>query len=324
MSLSVFLQWRFNIFLYRTLGWGLARRLIFSLGRLHLLWAGRGDRHRIEAAVAEVLGRGKDDPRIRRIVKGIFSGILSHYYEKLFIAFESVGRATRFLYDAVRSDDLEVLRDALASGEGVILVTGHYGAIEYIPTLLAVHRLPVTMIAKFKTVRLRDQVFEQARKYGIRLIDAGRTENVMGRGIRELKEGRILVTECDEIEEWRPSRRQGVSFLGRVTGMDRTLNILQRRSGARVVFGVIHRYSLTRYRLFMYNEKQMLRQLDVDASPSVGETVLKFLEMKIYRHPEQWYEWKKYFDIPPLTGTVIGIRHAAAVPVMGAALQKAA
>ena len=122
----------------------------------------------------------------------------------------------------------------------------------------------------------------------------------MGAAIRELKKNRILITQCDEIEEWRPSRNEKMSFLGRITGVDRTINILGKRTGAEIVFGVIHRYTLSSYELMLFDYEDLSERVEKHASASAGENLLKFLEHFIYAFPEQWYQWKKYADLRSL------------------------
>ena len=279
--------------MYLTFGWKIAEFYIFLLGRLYF-FLNREEKSRIENAVSEVIGPRNHDASIKKISREVFYGILSHYYEKLFIAFEDAERATRFLKRNIISEDLKILHQKLSKGNGVIIVTGHYGAIEYIPTLLAVNNFPVSMIAKFKTEQLKRKVYAQAQKYRIILIDAEKSGNIISTAISELRKNRIIVTQCDEIEEWKPSKRDRISFLGRVTGLDRTINIIQRRTGAEVVFGIIHRYNLNEYKLIMYSYEDMLKMLHEVSPSSVGETVLKFFEQFIYYYPEQWYQWKKY------------------------------
>ncbi len=296
LRLSPFLQWRFNIFLYLTFGWKIAEFYIFFLGRLYFFLK-KEEKSRIENAVSEVIGRWNHGDSVKEITREVFCGILSHYYEKLFIAFEDVEKATTFLKEKIISDDLRMLHQKLSKGNGVIIVTGHYGAIEYIPTLLAVNNFPVSMIAKFKTEQLKRKVYAQAEKYRIALIDAEKHGNIISTAISELRKNRIIVTQCDEIEEWRPSKRDRISFLGRTTGLDRTINIMQKRTGAEIVFGIIHRYTLAHYRLRMYGYEDMSEILQGFPGTSIGETILKFLETLIYAHPEQWYQWKKYLEI---------------------------
>lgn len=313
INLSSFLQWRFNIFLYLNLGWKTAKIYVFLLGKLHFALNKR-DRTRIENAILEVIGTRNKGADIRKITKNVFAGIISHYYEKLFIAFEEPAKATEFLNRNIISQDLMVLKKELLKGNGVVLVTGHYGAIEYIPTLLAVNNFSVSMIAKFKSEQLRKKVFSQAKKYNITLIDAENTGNVLRSAIQELKKNRVLITQCDEIEEWRPSISKKTSFLGRITGLDRTINIIQKRTGCEVVFGVIHRYSLIKYRLIMHHYQDMLQILDNGPGVSVGETVLKFLERFIYANPEQWYQWKKYIEIKGLPASGVNVERTMSLP----------
>jgi KDO2-lipid IV(A) lauroyltransferase len=295
-KLSPFLQSKFNIFICLSFGWVLARFYIFLLGKIYF-FLNKQEKQIITDAVVDVIGGTRETVSIEEIVKKAFHGIFCHYYEKLFIAFEDKDKATEFINDHILSDDLCVLSRSLLRGRGVIVITGHYGAIEFIPTLLAVNGFDISMIAKFKTERLKKQVFSQAQKYNIRLIDAEKKGSILKKAIRELKENRVLVTQCDEIEEWRPSQKKRTSFLGQVTGLDRTINAIQKRTGAEVVFGVIHRYNLSEYKLIMYSYEDMLKMLEGIPVQTVGETVLKVLEQFILYHPEQWYQWKKYPEI---------------------------
>lgn len=293
LKLSNFLQARLNIFLYTIFGWGLVKFYIFFLGNIYF-WLKKDEKQIIKKSVLDVTNMFMRCGDRDEIVKKVFRGILSHYFEKIYIAFENKQRATEFLSHRVSCDDITVIKKAISQKKGVILITGHYGAIEFIPTLLAIKNIEISMIAKFKTARLRKKIFEQAEKYNIRMIDAGKSENVFGQAINELKENRVLVTQCDEIDEWRPSDKKRTTFLGQIVGLDRTINIMTKRSGAEVLFGIIHRHSLSDYKLIVYSYDDMLKMFTKNTRLSAGEMVLKVLEQFIYHHPEQWYQWKKY------------------------------
>ena len=293
LKLSNFLQARFNIFLYTVFGWGLARIYIFMLGKIYFLIR-RDEKQIIESSVTDVVNMIKRFNEREKIVKKVFNGILSHYYEKLFIAFENKHKATEFLTRNVSASYISVIKRSLKKGKGVILITGHYGAIEYIPTLLAVNHVNISMIAKFKTPQLRKKIFKQADKYGIRMIDAGIKGNVLNNAINELRQNRVIVTQCDEVDEWRASGNKKTTFLGQVTGLDRTINILHKRTGAEVVFGLLHRFSLDKYKFVAYSYEQILDMIPSIQSKTTGEVVLKILEQFIYQYPEQWYQWKKF------------------------------
>ena len=105
------------------------------------------------------------------------------------------------------------------------------------------------------------------------------------------------MTQCDEVDEWRTSENKKTTFLGQVTGLDRTINILHKRTGAEVVFGVVHRFDLNQYKFVAYSYEQMLDMIPSIESKTTGEVVLKMLEQFIYKYPEQWYQWKKYPEL---------------------------
>lgn len=315
-QLSVFLQSEMNVFLYRVFGWKIAKMMVFLLGRLHFLINFRECR-RITGALRQAVGTGMTMIKFSGLLSRVFKGILSHYYEKLYIAYEQAPKASKFLKKSIEPHGLDILRDKLKRGKGVIVVTGHYGAIEYIPTFLAVNGFPVSMIAKFKTEQLRKKVFRQAEIYGIRLLDAGSGIDVLRAAVKELKQNRIVVTECDEMEEWRPSTKQFISFLGRRTGLDRTINALHKRTRAELVFALIHRHNLNKYSFIAHSIDSGSRN-----SNPVGSELLKILEGYILRYPEQWYQWKNYFligaglagseGLNPLT---VNVRHPVPAPI---------
>ncbi len=319
-QLSVFLQSEINIFLYRTFGWNIAKLIIFLLGRLHFL-INFQDRRRITEAVYQAVGTSIPIRKFSKLLSGVFKGVLSHYYEKLYIAYEQAPKASQFLKTAIEANGLEILRNKMKTGKGILVVTGHYGAIEYVPTFLAVSGFPVSMIAKFKTEQLRKKVFRQAELYGIRLLDAGSDGNILRAAVKELKQNRIVVTECDEMEEWRPSSKQFISFLGRRTGLDRTINALHKRTGAEVVFALIHRHSLNKYSFIAHSVNT-----GVQDNRSVGSELLKILEGYILRYPEQWYQWKNYFLIGASGSevykrTTVNVKQPVAAPIPEHAFQ---
>jgi hypothetical protein len=85
-------------------------------------------------------------------------------------------------------------------------------------------------------------------------------------------------------------------FLRKRIGVDRTINLIMRRSKAELVFGVLRRFSMQEYKLVIQNSDDIQAQYGKTAT-SVGKAVLKCLEQYIYSHPGEWYQWKNYEDI---------------------------
>jgi hypothetical protein len=82
-----------------------------------------------------------------------------------------------------------------------------------------------------------------------------------------------------------------------------------KRRDASIVFGIIHRDSNQRYKFVITSWEEIAKQFRRSVNMSIGEVVLKFLEQYIYNCPEEWYQWKKYFDIrmPSVPGTKVEI-----------------
>ncbi len=297
LKLSNFLQAKFNVFLYKSFGWGLIRFYMNLLCRFYF-FVKKEETTSIKKSVVNVIGWVKKKNELSDITKKVFSGIFYHYYEKIYLAFENKKNVADFMENNVICKDISVIRKALSRGKGVVLITGHYGAIEYIPILLAMKNINISMIAKFKTPEFKKRGFGQAENFGIRMIDGDNKGSVLKMAINELKQNRVVITQCDEIDEWRTSDKKRMSFLGKITGLDRTINLLCKRSGAEAVFGVMHRFSLEQYKFVAYSREQMINMIKYTTpSTTTGEIVLKVLEQLIYKYPEQWYEWKKYPDI---------------------------
>jgi lauroyl/myristoyl acyltransferase len=293
ISLSKFLQSRFNILICQKLGWGVASLYVTILGKLYFFF-NRKEKCKIEGAVTTLFEGYKSKSEIESIKSNVFRGILSHYYEKLFNAFSSADALKAFLGVHMKNEGLTAVEDGLSRGKGVLLVTGHFGGVEFIPGYLAFNNYPVTIVVRFPSSHLRNISVKKADEFATKIIDAENTRNIMKAICDNLKENRIVVTQCDEIDEWRPSRHDKVLFLGEEINLDKTIDILLRRVVASIVFGIMHRNDNQEYRFVVNSLEQMAKRLKSSENMSVGALVLKFLELNIYEYPEEWYQWKNY------------------------------
>jgi len=292
IKLSRFLQWKGNVYLYRKFGWELAFRYLVILAALYFL-VNRKEKQSITDALENTFGDRKSDTEMKVIRKGVFHGIFAHYYEKLFNAYEGNEGLAAFFRESIEADTIYKLDETLKKGKGVLFVTGHYGGIEYIPIFIAMKGYPISVVAKFATQQLKERLHEKTKGFGLKIIDADEEKSVMAAIIRELRANRIVFFECDEIEEWRPSQKERMVFLQKVIGVDRTINLIQKRSGAEVVLGILHRFSLKKYQLILKTSHDLASELR-RAPSSITEAILKSMEQYIYAHPEEWYQWKNY------------------------------
>jgi Kdo2-lipid IVA lauroyltransferase/acyltransferase len=296
MTVSRFLQWKPNVFLYRKLGWRFASSYLSFLGSLYFALKAE-EREKISHSVREVFGTEKKPSDLACLNKRIVQGILFHYFEKIFNAYESLPLLAAFMTDHISAPSLHKLDEALRKNKGVLFVTGHYGGVEYIPVFIGMHHYPVSVVFKCATSQLQDALHNRARELGIKVIDPSQG-NTVASVLRDLEKNRIVFIECDEVEAWKPSQEEKISFLGKETGVDRTLNVIHRRSGAEIVFGILHRTDSSNYTFLIETYRDILSKLGtVPSSPGAG--LLKFLEHHIYAHPEEWYQWKHHASLGP-------------------------
>jgi lauroyl/myristoyl acyltransferase len=292
-GISRFLQSPFNVGLIRHFPKFATRAYIHSLGRLFFSYNSqlteRIDRHLSIATETAKLEATPDT------LNQTLGGILSHYYEKLFIAFFNFKKVCHYLKERVVMERGELLDQALARGRGAILVTGHYGAVEFLPLTLALKGYPVTMLLRFKTQKLKESLMRRAKGINIELVDVEDDPRVVFTALKALKANRILITECDEFECWCRDKRRQVEFLGVPMLQDRSLEMLQRRAKAPALLGLVQRQAHERYKLRLHALESAPAKSE---TPSLAQQALAILEDYIRIAPHQWYQWKEADFLP--------------------------
>jgi len=315
LNLSAFLQWRFNIFMCRLLGWRITFFYIRMLGKLYFFFNSK-EKWNIKKAVKTVFSDQKYMPEIRTITKNVFRGIFCHYFEKFLNAYSTAGILRNFVMNHMGSEDLDVIKKGLAKGKGILLITGHFGGVEFIPAFLGANNFPVSIVAKFKSKDLRNASVEQANNFLTKIIDADQTPNIIRAIFEDLRANRIVITQCDEIDEWKPSRYDKLFFLGKQIHVDKTVNILSKRCGATVVFGLMHRDDNHRYKFIATSYEEITKKYQRSINISLGAMALKFMEHHIYKYPEEWYQWKKYQGLDVFAPSGVDVKTPASIPVL--------
>jgi len=301
LNLSKFLQMRLNSWLIRFLPFWLSRLYLIVLGRLYYC-VNRKERKLIENTIYFSLRKKLPGRALRRVRRQTFHGIFDHYHEKLYLAYTPFKRLRKFFAKKLRFEGEEALQEALALGKGAILATGHFGAVEFLPAALAFKGYKVAIICRFQTSRLRDSLVARAKQVDLEVIDS-ENGNCLLAALRALKQGRIIITEADEFDEWKAKDDHQISFLGARLDYDRALDVLHKRSGAPVVSALVSR----RRRGYALHLKPVTAQLA--PSQRVGEKSLEILEEMCWALPTQWYQWKKFGKMitPQLEQALAGI-----------------
>ncbi len=312
-GLSKFLQLKINIYICQMLGWWFAGFYVMMLGQIYF-FINAGERKKITQSIAKVFGDSRNPSQIYQISQNVFQGIIAHYYEKLYNVYSSVETLKTFFRRHVKDSGISAIREGLAKQKGVLLVTGHFGGVEFMPCFLAAKDLPVTIVARFSSAHLRQTSNQRAEQFGLKIIDVDNTPNILRAIFEHLKENRVVITQCDEIDEWKPSRHSATTFLGKRIQRDRTLDIMGRRSGADIVFALMQRSRAGEYRFIAKSFEEITRAFQSSTDFSPGEVALNALEQFIYKHPQDWYQWKKYLDLEALPSGQTLVDQPATLP----------
>jgi lauroyl/myristoyl acyltransferase len=283
MGLSQFFQLWFNVILARFLGIRFLRAYLYFLGICFFSFRHK-ERQNLGLGISHVFGDSHCTLVLRWMQLKAACGVFEHYLEKLVLAHKSVSWTLRYLAKRLTIQNVAELDRIASEGRGGILVTGHFGAVEYLPLALAMNGYKVAMICRFKTSRLKEALAKRAEEQDVMIIDAGEP-NVAFRAFEAIRQGRILITECDEFEQWRADRSGTVRVFGHSVPRDKTLDFFYRRTKAPVIMGLMRRDG-GRFTLCIEPIA------DGEEKIVMGSAAWRSLEAYILRHPEQWYQWK--------------------------------
>ncbi len=283
-DLSTYLQTKQNALVLRYSPLWLGRAWLGLKGAM--FFAGNP---RARRSVERCLRLCHDSGRVRRLWPSVRAGMVDHYHEKLLLAARPFSWFRHVHLERTELEGAEVLESALAAGRGVILVTAHYGAVELIPSALALRGYPVSVMVHCKTEGLRRRLQALADRIGINLLDPKAGSVVFG-ALEQLQQGRILMTQCDEMDMWRPYPNRSVRFMGLDMQLDKALDVLARKSGARPLFALAHRLGGYRYRLSLQRPERHPAAVGLK---NLSAQCLAILDRYIRDDPGAWYEWKK-------------------------------
>ncbi|MDL1959951.1 MAG: hypothetical protein LWX01_10620 [Deltaproteobacteria bacterium] len=274
------------------------------------------ERRRIMLGIKYVFSRWFDRPKYITVVFRTFLGIFDHYYEKLLMAHRPMLEMINFLNPRLTLRNKRPLDEVVRQGIGVLLVTGHFGAVEFLPLTMALRGYKVAMVVRFKTARLKRELLAQAKLVDVQLIDADEPKVAVS-ALKALRNGRILITECDEFKLWRPCVDQHVSVFGNRVPRDKTLDFFYRRCGLPAFLGLMRRNGKGSFTLCL--EPLAGGEKDVSLSARAWSKLEKY----IMNYPEQWYQWKdavcdlaNYIDWEEFDVKQEGIRVPAECPVL--------
>jgi len=219
-------------------------------------------------------------------VKLVQEHVIHHYVEKIFPLSGTPQQLATFVderMDLVQANDL--LTNALKEGS-VLLVTAHFGAVEYVASALARLKFPVNSVLRFSTQNLSDKIqgyakiLEDSELFSlIKFIEIGKEGSHSAFSMaRVLDRKEILYTVFDEeTSQSKPVKLFNRNVLGGA-GLDRLLKFAHGK--------------VTIFNSFMIREgeKFKLQLLRVDAkAEDIAQQMFNNLQIMLEKHLEQWY-----------------------------------
>lgn len=217
------------------------------------------------------------------------------YYSFLLNAFEMAGLklfSPQQLIDRVECEGLEHLKAALSHKKGAIIISGHFGLWELVPSWLALNGFDVSIVVRRQNNPEADRWMEEMRqKHGPKTTDSGYSIREI---LKSLRKGHILALMVDQ-----DNGKQGifVKFFNDWASAPTGPALISLKTGAPIVPLAMfpdynHKHQL---KIFPPIMPQQFSN-DPDGQQKLTARYTTILENLIRKQPEQWFwlhrRWK--------------------------------
>ena len=196
----------------------------------------------------------------------------------------------------IEIDHLERMREALAEGHGVVVLTGHVGTWEWLSAAFSLNGMPVTAIAKQQPNAEYSRVLDDLRAtIHVEIFTRG-TSELLSAG-RALKKGKILGFLADQ--DGGPGGAF-IEFLGRTASTPLGPAVFAKRFKAPVLPAFILRQPNGRHKVIIGEIMHFEDSGDADKDLfDFTVKMTKILERVILENPTQWLWFQKRWNTPP-------------------------
>ena len=284
--------------LYNTLM--LLSRLIRLLPYDLVLWIGKifghlyyllikKQRNRAIQQMMPALGVSEDEAK--KIVRKSFINLARNVFDILYMP----NLNEKNLGEYIEIDHLERMRDALAEGHGVVVLTGHIGTWEWLSAAFSLNGMPVTAIAKLQPNQEYSRVLDDLRAtIHVEIFNRG-TSELLAAG-RALKAGKILGFLADQ--DGGPGGAF-INFLGKTASTPLGPAVFAKKFHVPILPAFILRREDGRHRVVI---GEVLRYEDHGDSEKdlfdLTEQMTRIIEKIIRENPTQWLWFQKRWNTP--------------------------
>ena len=246
-----------------------------------------------ERAVRQMMqGLSISEKEARKIVRASFVNLAQNMLEILYMP--KLNREN--LHEYIEIEHLERLKDALAEGHGVVVLTGHIGTWEWLSAAFSLSGLPVTAIAKTQPNAEYSRVLDDLRAtIGAEIFSRG-TSELLAAG-RALKNGKILGFLADQ--DAGPGGAF-IEFLGKTAATPLGPAVFSRKFRAPVVPAFILRRPDGKHTVRVYERMEYVDTGDTEKDLyDLTVRMTRLMEEVIRENPTQWLWFQKRWNTPP-------------------------
>ena len=275
--------------LVRLLPYGALLFLGRIFGNLYYLLI-KKQRERAVAQMIPALQISEDEAR--KIVRESFVNLARNMLDILYMP----NLNEKNLSEYIEIDHLERMRDALAEGHGVVVLTAHVGTWEWLSASFTLNGMPVTAIAKLQPNQEYSRALDDLRAtIHVEIFNRG-TSEMLAAG-RALKKGKILGFLADQDAG---SGGAFIKFLGKVASTPMGPAVFSKKFNSPVVPAFIIRQPNGRHLVKIFEVMRFENTGDVDGDLlRFTEKMTAIIESVIRENPTQWLWFQKRWNTPP-------------------------
>ena len=246
-----------------------------------------------ERAVAQMMPALKiSEADARKLVRESFVNLARNMLEIFYMPNLNKKNLSKY----IEIDHLDRMKNALAEGHGVVVLTGHVGTWEWLSAAFTLNGLPVTAIAKLQPNQEYSRALDDLRAtINVEIFNRG-TSELLAAG-RALKKGKILGFLADQ--DAGPGGAF-IEFLGKIASTPMGPAVFSKKFNSPVIPAFILRQPNGRHLVKIFEPMHFENTGDADGDLfRFTEKMTRLLEQIILENPTQWLWFQKRWNTPP-------------------------
>lgn len=248
----------------------------------------------VMANIRQVFGDQLAEDDLQRLAKGFYDHFFWVITENLAMFWRS-GRRLAAMVDVV---GIEHLFQAAEKGNGILILTGHFGNWE-LASIAAMfqfkeYRNRFHVIRKSLSAGLEHVLFRRFHQAGLKVIPP---INALSKVLQVLANNDVLIFIMDQHTMVDTPKGIAVDFFGRPAGTNRSLALISAHSGAPVIPTIAYRKKNGRHEVRFEEPLKWIEADDPEEEIRLNTRGYnEVLERFVLEHPEQWFwahrRWK--------------------------------